>query len=114
MTKMHCFLGVSGLLAVTAVATMALPAPAAAAEEMTLYRRILSVDAGGSAVSFRAEDGKGTVKAKVVSGKTTLAQGPKGKMKDIQMSALKEGLVCEVTYAGDTASKIECEPEASE
>ena len=114
MTKMHCFLGVSGLLAVAAVATMALPAPAAAAEEMKLYRRILDVEAGGKSVSFRAEDGKGTVKAKVVDGKTTLAQGPRGKMKPIQMSALKPGLVCEVTYAGDTASKIECEPAASE
>ena len=109
MTKTKCFLGISGLMVGAVLATMTVR-PAAAEE---LYRRILSVDAGGAAVTIRAEDGKSNVKLKVVDGKTTLEQGAKDK-KPIQMSALKAEMVCNVTYTGDTAEKVSCDPEATE
>jgi hypothetical protein len=109
MTKTHCFL-ISGLLVATTISVMSV-SPAAAEEP--LYRRILTVANGGKEISFRGEDGRAVVKTKVVEGKTTVEQGAKEK-KPIQMSALKEGMVCEITYAGDTASKVSCDPEATE
>lgn len=110
MTKTHCFL-ISGLLVATTISVMSV-APAAAAEE-PLYRRILTVANGGKEISFRGEDGRAVVKTKVVEGKTTVEQGGKEK-KPIQVSALKEGMVCQITFSGDTASKVSCDPEASE
>jgi hypothetical protein len=111
MTK-HLFLGISGLLVASVVVSTMTVSPAAA-EDMKLYRRILSVEDGGKMISFRGEDGKSVVKAKVVEGKTVVEQGAKEK-KPIKMSALKESMVCEVSYSGDTASKVSCDPEATE